>query len=206
VLVHDLAEQRRLAGLERLATAVAELLDVVQVVDHRRVGLPGALILILQDVARAAREPGEEQQQVILELVERGLVDRERLGADLAGAIELEARDPAVGGDVLVLLADRPAEPVDLDLAGEPREIARQQQAALEAVQRLEQRRGEAARRAEPGAGRDIASVVISCWSSAIPIIANASRTIGCSICSIRSTCSIFEYLRRCRARTAAAR
>src|SRR6185437_15040256 len=109
-------------------------------------GLLRALVLILQDLARAAREAREEQQQVILELVERRLRERQRLGANLAGLVELEARDAAVGRDVLILLADRAREPIDLELACEAREIAGQQQAALEAVQRLEQRGREASR------------------------------------------------------------
>jgi hypothetical protein len=41
------------------------------------------------------------------------------------------------------------------------------------------------------------ASVVISCCGSVMPIITNASRMIGCSIWSMRSTCSSLEYLRK---------
>ena len=70
--------------------------------------------------------------------------------------MEREAGDAAVGGDVLILLADRLAEPVDLDLAGQLGQLAGMQQPPAVRVERLEQRRGEAARRAEPGAGRNV--------------------------------------------------
>ena len=42
----------------------------------------------------------------------------QRRDVDRAVGLEVERREPAERRDVLVLLADRPAEPVDLDLAG----------------------------------------------------------------------------------------
>src|SRR5207302_278625 len=83
---------------------------------------------------------------------ERLGADAQRPGLDLAVGQELEAGQPAVGGDVLVLLADRLAEAVDLDVAGLLRQVARVDQVLLVGVQRLEQRGREAARRAQPGA------------------------------------------------------
>ena len=56
----------------------------------------------------------------------------------------------------MVLLADRLAQPVDLDVAGLLGELARMDQHLAMAVERLEQRGREAARGAEPGAGRNI--------------------------------------------------
>ena len=70
--------------------------------------------------------------------------------------MEREAGDAAVRGDVLILLADRLAEPIDLDLAGELGELVRVQQPPPVRVERFQQRRREAARRAEAGAGRDV--------------------------------------------------
>ncbi len=45
-------------------------------------------------------------------------LDAERLDADRVVGLELESGQPAERGDVLVLLADRVAEPLDLDVAG----------------------------------------------------------------------------------------
>ena len=108
-------------------------------------------------VRAAPGEPGEEQQQIVFERVQRRVADLERLGVDRAVGGESRARDDAaVGRDVLVLLADVATEPLDLELARELRDIGRQQQAVLVARQRLEQPGREAPRRAEPGAGRDV--------------------------------------------------
>jgi hypothetical protein len=128
---------------------------------------------------------------VIFERVQRGLRQRERLDVHLAGLVELKARDASVRGDVVILLADRAAESIDLELAREPRAIARQElhSALSSAVVKLPD---------EPSpvpAGMS-ASVVISCWSCVMPLIRNASRTIGCWMSSTRDTVSICEYLR----------
>ena len=103
-----------------------------------------------------AREAGEEEQQVVFEVEQRVDRDLQRLGLDRAVRVEREAGQAAVRGDVLVLLADRLAQPIDLDLAGLLGELARMQQPAPVRVERLQQRGGEAARRAEAGARRDV--------------------------------------------------
>ena len=54
---------------------------------------------------------------MVLQVVERALADLQRPGLDLPVGQEAEAGDPAEGRDVLVLLADRLLENVDLDLA-----------------------------------------------------------------------------------------
>ena len=51
----------------------------------------------------------------------------------VSSRIEREAGDAAVGGDVLVLLADRLAETVDLDVAGLLGQLARVDQALADA-------------------------------------------------------------------------
>ena len=114
---------------------------------------------------------------------------------DLAAALELEARDAAVCRDVLILLADGSTSDRSR-LARESRQIAGEQQAALELVQRLEQRGREAARRAEARARRNIGErrdLVLELGDA-------HSRTLRArsdAPISIRSTCSIFEYFRK---------
>src|ERR1051326_5407979 len=156
MLVHERAERAAVAFLERAPTALAELLDVVQFIDHLRIELFGALFLIAQQRPRRAREAGEEEEEVVLEVVERLNADRTRPRLYGAAAMEVEAGDAAVRGDVLVLLADRLAQAVDLDLAGQPRHFARMQQPLAVLVERADERRGEAARGAEAGAGGEI--------------------------------------------------
>src|SRR5438876_268241 len=75
-----------------------------------------------------AREAGEEEEEVVLEVEERLHADRQRPRLDGAVGVEVEAGDAAVRGDVLVLFADRLAQPLDLDLAGQARDLARMQQ------------------------------------------------------------------------------
>ena len=83
-----------------------------------RVVLLALDVLLLEDLAGRPRVAGEEQQQVVFQVVERPLADLQRPGLHLAVGQEAEAGDPAEGRDVLVLLADRLLEDVDLDLAG----------------------------------------------------------------------------------------
>src|SRR5262245_16288334 len=63
--------------------------------------------------------------------------------------MEREAREAAEGRDVLVLLADRLAEAVDLDVACLLGEILREHRATLVGVKGLQERRGEASRGSE---------------------------------------------------------
>ena len=65
----------------------------------------------------------------------------ERRDPDAAVDVDLEARDAAVGGDVLVLLSDRLLEDVDLDVARLFRQGAGGDVLALVGVQRPQQAR-----------------------------------------------------------------
>src|SRR5262249_38667908 len=73
-----------------------------------------------------------------------------------------EARQAAIGGDVLILLPDRLAEPVDLQMTGKLGQLPGMDQLVAESMQPLQQRRAEAGRGAEPGTpgggggGRDL--------------------------------------------------
>jgi hypothetical protein len=128
----------------------------VEVGDHLRIVFERAAVLVRQDESGAAREPGEEEQEVVFEVEQRLHRQRQRPRLDGVVGREREAGHAAVGRDVLILLADRLLQPVDLDLAGEVREIRRVEQAPPVRVQGLQQRGGETARRAQPGSGRDV--------------------------------------------------
>ena len=79
-----------------------------------------------------------------------------RRDVDRAVRVEVEAGDAAERRDVLVLLADRAAEPLDLDLAGLAAEVGRRDVVALHRVDGLEQPDRERAGGAQAGAGRDV--------------------------------------------------
>ena len=78
VLVHQRAELDQAAAFQRLEAAQPEILHVVQVLDHVVVLLLGLVVLLLEDRGGAARIAGEEQQQIVFEIVERLGVDLER--------------------------------------------------------------------------------------------------------------------------------
>ena len=72
----------QIAALERRLAAQAELLDEVQVVDHRAIVAFGPAILISEDLRCRARKAGEEQQQIVFERIASVIVDSERLRVD----------------------------------------------------------------------------------------------------------------------------
>ena len=103
---------------------------------------------------RAARDAGEEQQELVLDLPahlgrERELVDDHAI----AGA-EADVADPAEGGRVLVLLADRLPAAVDLDRARPVGQLLGRHLPALVGEQRVQQPDGHRGRGAETGARR----------------------------------------------------
>ena len=117
--MQDLAEPIEVAGLERGLELERQLLDRVEL----REAVAGPARLLGEDRVRLARLAGEEQVQAGGELAQ--LVARQRAAPSRRRAPsrrKRKLRRPAVGGDVLVLLADRLAQALDLDLAGLARE------------------------------------------------------------------------------------
>ncbi len=122
-------------------------------------GAPGVgapHVLLAEDVRGGPGVTREEEEQVVLEIVERVRRDLERPGLLLLVRQEPEAGDAAEGGDVLVLLADWLLEKVDLDPAGLLGQLVGMDQVLLERVECLQQGRREAAGGAQPGAGRHV--------------------------------------------------
>ena len=74
----------------------------------------------------------------------------------LPSGVEPEARDSAERRDVLVLLADRPSEDVDLDAACLLGELGGADVLALPGVQSAQEAHGEGARRPQPGPRGDV--------------------------------------------------
>ena len=92
----------------------------------------------------------------------------------------------AVGRDVLVLLADGLLQDVDLELARLARELLGGDELALERVQAVEERDGEAARRAEAGVRRHVGEAVELDAARRCPVICSASWKMRCRIWSTR--------------------
>src|SRR5262249_24548290 len=123
VLVHQLAKERRVALFERAAAPLAELLDVVKVLEHRGVRLLGPPLLVVEKRTGVPRKAGEEQEQIVLEIEQGVHADAEGAGFNGIVGVKTKAGDAAVRRRVLILLADRLAKRVDLDVTREAREL-----------------------------------------------------------------------------------
>jgi hypothetical protein len=126
----------------------------VQVIGHLLVALLALVVLLFEDAAGRAAVAGEEEQEIVLQVVKRLGIDLERGGLDVAVGEELEAGEPAIGGDILVLLPDRLLELLDLDLAGLLGQCLGVDDVLAVGMQGLEDGGGEAAGGPQPGAGR----------------------------------------------------
>ena len=117
MLVHQFAEEARIAFLERLLAAVAQLLNIVEIIQHIAFVAPRASILIFEDAAGAARDASEEQKQVVLEIEHGVHADCKRGSGHGVVPVEGEACHPANRRDILVLLAYRLAKALNLNMA-----------------------------------------------------------------------------------------
>src|SRR5437867_2145147 len=93
-------------------------LDHMQRFDHAGPVAFTAAFLLAQDLRRIARAAGEEEHQAGFELCLELFLQAQRLDHHAVG-IELNEVQAAEAGRILVLLADRHLQLVDLDLAGE---------------------------------------------------------------------------------------
>src|SRR5260370_16810342 len=123
MLMHQRAKLRRLARFKKSFAFHSKLLDEMQIGDHVLDADAGRGVLILQSRAGAAREPGEEQQQIVFEIEFRIHRDLERRDIDRVIGIKREAGQSAARGDILILLADWFSETIDLDLASKLRQV-----------------------------------------------------------------------------------
>src|SRR5713226_4939277 len=144
MLMHQRAKLRRLARFKKRFAFQSKLLDEMQIGDHVLVAALGLGVLILQNRAGAAREPGEEQQQIVFKIEFRIHRDLERRDIDRVIGIKREAGQSAARGDILILLADWFSETIDLDLASKLRQVLWLDLAHPMYVERLEQRCSEA--------------------------------------------------------------
>src|ERR1051326_4840983 len=137
--MHEFTKLHEPAGLQCLEAARPELLDVVEIVEHARVALPGLVVLVLEDRGGVARIAGEEQEKVILQIIQVLRIQVERTRVDAVVAIELEAGDAAKRGNILILFSDRLAQAIDLDVARLLGKLARMNQLLAMNIQRSEE-------------------------------------------------------------------
>src|ERR1043166_9975903 len=154
--MHEFTKLHEPAGLQCLEARRPELLDVVEIVEHARVALPGLVVLVLEYRGGVARIAGEEQEKVILQIIQALGIQVERARIDAVVAIELKAGDASERGNILILFSDRLAPPVDFDVGRLLGELARMNQLLAMSIERLQQGGGEASRRAETGTGGNI--------------------------------------------------
>ena len=98
--------------------APANIFNVMEIIDHRPIPGFRFLILFFQDRGGRASVAGEEQAESIFEIVEHLVVNGCSGDRDAVIFVEFKTGDTAIGGNELVLLADRFAQQVDLDMAG----------------------------------------------------------------------------------------
>src|SRR5579863_1180438 len=111
-------------------------------------------MLIAKDAARGAVEAGEEEQQIVLEIVHGAACNAQRLHGDPMILVETEAGDSAERRDELVLLADRLAQAIDLDMTGELGQFLGLSDPVLVRIQSLQQGSGKTPRGSEAGSRR----------------------------------------------------
>ncbi len=104
-------------------------------------------MLVLQDAAGGAVEAGEEKQQIVLEVEHRLSGHAQRLHGDPMILVEGEACDAAERRDELILLPNGLAQAIDFNIASEFGQLLCMSDLAAVRKKRLQQRRGEAARR-----------------------------------------------------------
>ena len=148
MLVHQLGDPFQVVSLECRAGLAGQLLEPVQ----RVLDLPCS-----EDLGGGALLAGEEEQEA---LAQRGAhpVGQPKL-ARLDPAVRLEAvgPHPAEGARVLILLADRAADQVDLEVAGGLGQPGRVEVAPGETGERLDRAHRVRPGGAEAGTGRGFA-------------------------------------------------
>src|SRR5947208_12448733 len=152
-LVQVIAERADVTADQVVAKRDRHRLVHMQRLDHAGAVAFAAALLLAQDLGRIARAAREEEHQASFELRLQLIRQAERLDHDAVG-IELNEVQAAEAGRVLVLLADRHFEPVDLDLAGEVGDLLPVHAHVAQHRHRLDQRHRDGAGRSEPGARR----------------------------------------------------
>src|SRR3984957_8965875 len=118
VQIHELAEASEIAALHAVKALHAHVFDLEKAGDDIVIVAPGGVVLPGEDGGRVAHLPRVKKKEIFFELVLDFGMERDARRDDDAIAIDVEARDSAVGSHVLILLADGLLETGELDVAG----------------------------------------------------------------------------------------
>ena len=157
---------------------MAEVGRELQRLEHRRVAVGRACPLVIENGRGGTAVAREEQKKVLFQFEERRLRDIQRGDFHRLVGMEPEACEAAVGGDVLVLLADRAIEDLDLDPARLLGQLPRGDVTTFETMQCSQKADRERAGGAQSRAAGMSAMLAIS-MPGAVPCIRNASRMMG---------------------------
>ena len=109
MLIHEGAKSASVTGLEHLLDAVADVRDRSQALEHYLIATIRPLLLVAKHEICVARVAGEEEQEMLLEVMKSLLRHRERRNDHAAVQAELKARYSAERGYELVLFANSAA-------------------------------------------------------------------------------------------------
>jgi hypothetical protein len=107
VLVHEAAELGDVAGFEHGANLPAEHAGKVQAIEHGGIASLGEALLFAEQGGCAAEFAEKEKHERVAQLAQGFLGHVQRGHPDLAVGLVFLAEKTAIGGDVLVLFADR---------------------------------------------------------------------------------------------------
>ena len=154
--VHQCAKFACSSFFERFFDAHSQVLGKVQILQHGVIILLSTLVLVFQDVSRLARKTRKKEQEVVFQFKKRIHLDRQRVGVNGIIGMKFKTGDAAICRNVLVLLADRFMQAVDLDFTCLFGQLSRRDQPAPVRVERFQERCGETAGGAQPGSGGNI--------------------------------------------------
>ena len=154
--MHDFGKASQVARLERRFAFVTQLFYAVQVVEHRLVALIAASILIFEDGRRVSRVVRKKQRQIVFQVVQGHRVQPQRCHRDAVVGPEFETCDPAERSDVLVLLADRLSQQIQLNVTGLLRKLLPADVVPFHAVERPQQGGRETSGRSQAGSGGNV--------------------------------------------------
>src|SRR5579884_972142 len=146
----------QVAGFEGRLAFQTELFYEVEIIDHFAVPTEASGVLVAENAGGGTSEPSEEQEQIVLQIVKRFRCDLQRCGLDFIVGQETETGQSPECGDILILFADRLSQPLQFDVACLGGQLVGMHDVLAVRVQRLQQRCGEAAGRAQARACRDI--------------------------------------------------
>jgi len=154
--VHQFGKLAQIAGQQRVPAFVTQLLGKMQIVQHLAGIVAGSRVLIAQDFCAERDAPVKNSSKLssrfakVSEAIFKGSASTRSSGRNSKTGDATKCRD------VLILLADRFFQQINLDVTGLLRQFLRGHKVSFHSMQRAQQCRGEAPRGSQPRSGRNI--------------------------------------------------